>query len=175
MSGGDARYRVSEAMNKDARILLFLTVGALGLAVIAIAVWLYLDSTRVVRSAGLAAESGGSATGPASMPRLATEQELAVASRALSSNSVIALSIERFLLGLKRYPLSLDELVEEPRNLGSEEKWDGPYINNPRLLFDPWGSKYRYLSPGVHNDFSYDLWTCGADGVSGTADDIGNW
>ena len=162
-------------MNKDARILLFLTVGALGVAVIVIVVWLYLDSTRIIRSAGLAAEGDGLATGSASMPRRATEQELAVANRALSSKSVIALSIERFLLGLKRYPRSLDELVEEPQNLGPEEKWDGPYINNPRLLLDPWGSQYRYRSPGVHNDFSYDLWTCGADGVSGTADDIGNW
>ncbi len=41
---------------------------------------------------------------------------------------------------------------------------------------DPWGNKYRYLSPGVHGPI--DIFTYGADNLKGGVDadkDIGNW
>ena len=44
-----------------------------------------------------------------------------------------------------------------------------------KLCRDPWGRKYRYLCPGLHNQDSYDLWSCGPDGRDGTADDVTNW
>ena len=50
----------------------------------------------------------------------------------------------------------------------------GGYID--RLPQDPWGKDYQYLSPGVHGD--YDIFTFGADGVSGgdgVNADIGTW
>ena len=40
---------------------------------------------------------------------------------------------------------------------------------------DPWGRPYLYCYPGVHNPQSFDVWTAGPDGKSGTPDDIGNW
>jgi general secretion pathway protein G len=52
----------------------------------------------------------------------------------------------------------------------------GPYLDV--LPKDPWGKAYLYLSPGSHNAKSFDLYTFGADGVSGGNDenkDIGNW
>ncbi|CAC9448168.1 General secretion pathway protein G [Bathymodiolus heckerae thiotrophic gill symbiont] len=43
---------------------------------------------------------------------------------------------------------------------------------------DPWNRDYIYLNPGVHNAKSFDLYTYGADGVSGGTEenkDINNW
>jgi general secretion pathway protein G len=40
---------------------------------------------------------------------------------------------------------------------------------------DPWGNEYQYAYPGEANPNSYDIWSYGPDGSSGTDDDIGNW
>ena len=45
-----------------------------------------------------------------------------------------------------------------------------------RMPKDPWGNKYRYLSPGVQG--AVDIYTYGADNLKGGAGsdrDIGNW
>ena len=45
-----------------------------------------------------------------------------------------------------------------------------------RVPKDPWGNKYRYLSPGVKG--TVDIYTYGADNIKGGTDsnkDIGNW
>ena len=69
----------------------------------------------------------------------------------------------------------LEALVEassldpEPRNFKA-----GGYLQ--QLPMDPWGRPYLYLSPGEHGEI--DLYSLGADGVSGGEDqnaDIGNW
>jgi len=69
----------------------------------------------------------------------------------------------------------LEALVEpstldpEPRNFKK-----GGYL--PELPIDPWGRPYLYLSPGEHGEV--DIYTLGADGISGGEDqnaDIGNW
>ena len=52
-------------------------------------------------------------------------------------------------------------------------KWNGPYIKGT-LPNDPWGHPYIYKSPGDHSP-DYDVFSAGADGQPGTADDIGNW
>ncbi len=76
------------------------------------------------------------------------------------------------------YPTSeqgLEALVEpstldpEPRNFKK-----GGYL--PEVPLDPWGRPYLYLSPGENGEF--DLYTLGADGLSGGEGqnaDIGNW
>ncbi|MEM0954128.1 MAG: type II secretion system major pseudopilin GspG [Pseudomonadota bacterium] len=46
----------------------------------------------------------------------------------------------------------------------------------PRVPVDPWGRPYLYLSPGENGTF--DLYSLGADGLSGGEDqntDLGNW
>ncbi|HVU36871.1 MAG TPA: type II secretion system major pseudopilin GspG [Opitutales bacterium] len=53
--------------------------------------------------------------------------------------------------------------------------WNGPYVKNGVLPLDPWGHEYHYAYPGVHNPKNYDCWSAGPDGISGTADDVGNW
>ena len=63
-------------------------------------------------------------------------------------------------------PSSLDPV---PRNFKK-----GGYLEQvPR---DPWGRPYLYLSPGENGEF--DLYSLGADGLSGGEDqnaDLGNW
>jgi general secretion pathway protein G len=63
-------------------------------------------------------------------------------------------------------PSGLDPI---PRNFKQ-----GGYLE--RLPVDPWGRPYLYLSPGENGEF--DLYSLGADGLSGGEDqnmDLGNW
>ena len=60
-------------------------------------------------------------------------------------------------------------LDPEPRNFK-----EGGYLEE--LPLDPWGREYLYLSPGENGEV--DIWSLGADGLSGGEDqnaDIGNW
>ena len=60
-------------------------------------------------------------------------------------------------------------LDPEPRNFKK-----GGYLD--RVPVDPWGRPYLYLSPGENGEF--DLYSLGADGISGGDDqnaDVGNW
>ncbi len=52
----------------------------------------------------------------------------------------------------------------------------GDYLD--KVPKDPWNREYIYLSPGVHNAKSFDLYSYGADGTAGGSDenkDINNW
>lgn len=83
--------------------------------------------------------------------------------------------LRSFQLHVGRYPTTeegLQALVERPSGV-EERNWRGPYIEE--LPDDPWGNPYRYRFPGQHNPRSYDVWSVGPDGTSGTDDDIGNW
>jgi general secretion pathway protein G len=44
-------------------------------------------------------------------------------------------------------------------------KWNTPPL-------DPWGNNYNYQYPGSQGGASFDLWSSGPDGASGTEDDI---
>jgi general secretion pathway protein G len=65
--------------------------------------------------------------------------------------------------------VSASTLDPEPRSFKK-----GGYLD--RLPIDPWGRPYLYLSPGENGEF--DLYSLGADGLSGGEDqnlDLGNW
>ncbi|MBR9910165.1 MAG: type II secretion system major pseudopilin GspG [Gammaproteobacteria bacterium] len=76
------------------------------------------------------------------------------------------------------YPSSeqgLQALVEKPTidPIPRQYRSSG-YLES--LPIDPWGRPYLYLSPGENRE--YDLYTLGADGVSGGEGqnaDLGNW
>ena len=88
--------------------------------------------------------------------------------------SVIEHSIDLFQLHMNEYPTSIDDLVDPPADAANPNKWRGPYLKrNVRL--DPWGNDYQFVSPGKHNQNTYDFWSYGPDGADGTEDDIGNW
>jgi general secretion pathway protein G len=85
--------------------------------------------------------------------------------------------LQMYQMTVGAYPTTtqgLDALRTAPGDLANASKWDGPYLDSPVPL-DPWGNTYQYVSPGVRNTDSYDVWSSGPDGVSGTDDDIGNW
>src|ERR1039457_5297653 len=63
-----------------------------------------------------------------------------------------------------------------PTNFSSS-RWRGPYLG--RKTIDPWCDAYVYRYPGIHHTNSFDLYSCGADGISESGgndlDDINNW
>jgi hypothetical protein len=70
----------------------------------------------------------------------------------------------------------LAALLNCPTNIASN-RWRGPYLD--RNQTDPWGDDYVYRCPGIHKTNGYDLYSCGADGISKSGgsdlDDINNW
>lgn len=60
-------------------------------------------------------------------------------------------------------------LIVKPFSYPTPKNWNGPYLKKHPI--DPWGKAYQYISPGIHNS-DYDLYSCGPDGIDGTADDI---
>lgn len=66
----------------------------------------------------------------------------------------------------------LNALVTMPQSDPKPTRWSQGMQHLPQ---DPWHSDYVYVSPGVHNPSSYDLYSVGKDRKPGTADDVGNW
>lgn len=93
---------------------------------------------------------------------------------AVRIGGIIDMSIQRFRKHMRRDPAFIDELLEKPANLASEERWDGPYISTPGILIDPWGNAYQYRLAKDDETVRFDLWSSGPDGVSGTEDDVSN-
>ncbi|MGA2619009.1 MAG: type II secretion system major pseudopilin GspG [Thermoguttaceae bacterium] len=83
-----------------------------------------------------------------------------------------ALKMYEFNVG--SYPTTLDALRHPPGDLPNPSRWEGPYLDKD-IPPDPWNNAYQYTAPGTHNPDSFDVWSLGPDGVSGTEDDIGNW
>ncbi len=63
----------------------------------------------------------------------------------------------------------LPALRNPPADLMNPMKWAGPYLKTD-VPPDPWDQPYQYVSPGLHNPDSFDVWTVSPDGV-----EIGNW
>lgn len=87
-------------------------------------------------------------------------------------------ALKLYRLDNGRYPTSaqgLQALVQQPTLVPAARNWKpGGYLE--RLPQDPWGTAYRYASPGTHGEI--DLWSLGADGApggDGVNADIGNW
>jgi general secretion pathway protein G len=85
--------------------------------------------------------------------------------------------LQMYWMQIGAYPTTaqgLEALRTAPGDLPNPAKWDGPYLDSP-VPVDHWDHPYQYVSPGTHNHDSYDVWSSGPDGQSGTEDDIGNW
>jgi general secretion pathway protein G len=90
----------------------------------------------------------------------------------------ISAALDHFDLDTGHYPTQeeggLDALVKAPPNT---QNWNGPYLQKPTALIDPWRRRYLYRVPGEHNN-DFDVWSYGSDGVAGGANearDVGNW
>jgi general secretion pathway protein G len=85
----------------------------------------------------------------------------------------IETSLDAYRLDVGKYPRSLDGLINNESN---SKLWAGPYIKKG-VPKDPWGDDYQYRQPGKHSN-DYDLFSYGADGKEGGADDdadVINW
>ena len=94
--------------------------------------------------------------------------------------------IETFRLALETYYLDcacfpdtgqgLEALVAKPVVHPVPENWKGPYLDR-NVPSDPWGKKYRYLSPGG-DGFAWRIVSNGPDrseGGSADEDNICSW
>jgi len=94
--------------------------------------------------------------------------------------SNIATALKLYKLDNFNYPTTeqgLGALVEKPTMDPIPRNWkQGGYLE--RMPEDPWGRPYKYLNPPEFGHGDYDLYSLGADGVTGGEDqnaDIGNW
>jgi len=71
--------------------------------------------------------------------------------------------INAYLLEHGKYPPTLEALTAG----------DEPVMAT--LPLDPWQNPYKYLYPGRHPPFKYDISSYGPDGIESTDDDISNW
>lgn len=92
----------------------------------------------------------------------------------------IETALKLYKLDNFNYPTTeqgLGALVEKPTIDPVPRNWKkNGYLE--RMPEDPWGNAYKYLNPAEFGHGEYDLYTLGADGVTGGDEqnaDIGNW
>ncbi len=110
-------------------------------------------------------------------PRLIGRDDQARQLRARVDIEALETALKLYRLDTGSYPTTqqgLEALIQQPEGV---RNWrEGGYIDKRRLLKDPWGNDYVYLSPGTHGDF--DIISYGADGQpggEGVNADIRNW
>lgn len=89
-------------------------------------------------------------------------------------------ALESYRLKNSYYPSTeqgLQALVTAPTTGKLPQYYpEGGYLD--KIPKDPWGNDYNYMSPGLHNSRSYDIWSYGADneeGGEGKDADINSW
>ena len=94
---------------------------------------------------------------------------------AKSQLQILALAIDSYRLDTDAFPTTqqgLDALRTPPQQTEGASVWRGPYLRQTVPL-DPWGRPYVYVSPGIANPSSYDLYTLGKDGrIGGSGEDV---
>jgi general secretion pathway protein G len=99
---------------------------------------------------------------------------------ARSQVQIFALALDAYRLDNDAYPSSeqgLESLRAAPISGEPAGHWKGPYLRQT-VPADPWGRPYLYLSPGLANPTSYDLYSLGRDakvGGNGEDADITSW
>jgi general secretion pathway protein G len=95
--------------------------------------------------------------------------------------SGIKSALDHFAIDCGRYPTTsegFNALITCPPNISSA-RWHGPYFDPPVIPQDVWKHDYVYRYPGIHNTNSFDIYSCGFDGISKSGgedlDDINNW
>ncbi|MDB4913042.1 MAG: ral secretion pathway protein [Gemmatimonadetes bacterium] len=95
-------------------------------------------------------------------------------SAAKSQLEIMALALDAYRLDNDAFPTSeqgLESLRTMPVAGTAPANWKGPYLRQ-NIPLDPWKRQYVYVSPGLANPNSYDLYTLGKDGrVGGDGED----
>ena len=88
----------------------------------------------------------------------------------------VVAALELYRLDVGRYPTQqegLNSIIAAP---STAVGWNGPYLQKPSALMDPWGQPYLYRNPGKHGEIDvYSLGSDKAEGGTGEATDVGNW
>ena len=115
------------------------------------------------------------------VPQFMGRPDQAKVTAAKTDIQAIGTSLEMYRLDNAHYPSTLqglEALSKRPAGTPAARNWN-PQGYLKSVPVDPWGTPYQYLNPGVRSgNGSYDLYSFGADGVSGgegLAADIGNW
>ena len=88
----------------------------------------------------------------------------------------VVAALELYRLDVGHYPTQeegLNAVITAPPTAAG---WNGPYLQRPSALNDPWGQPYLYRNPGKHGEI--DVYSLGSDkqeGGTGEAADVGNW
>ena len=113
-------------------------------------------------------------------PNVLNQADSARIQKVYADYSAIDTALSMYRLNNYNYPTGeqgLEALVEKPTMDPIPNNWKkGGYLKE--LPRDPWGRPYLYLSPAEFSDAAYDIYTLGADGVTGGEDqnaDIGSW
>lgn len=110
------------------------------------------------------------------VPRLTGRSEKARESIAQTDIAVnIPTALKLYELDNGRFPTTeqgIKALIEKPTKSPVPANWNGPYVENKKLL-DPWGKEYVYKYPGTHGT-DYDLYSLGASGEDDDTN-ITNW
>ena len=78
--------------------------------------------------------------------------------------------VKNYELDIRRYPTTLQALVEMPSDLANPQRWrEGGYLDAKQLPVDPWDSAYQYELVDSEN---FRIWSNGPDGQKGSEDDI---
>lgn len=88
---------------------------------------------------------------------------------AKSQIEALSLALHSYRLDNDGYPTTdqgLAALRELPQTGDAPTKWRGPYVLR-EVEPDPWGRPFVYVSPGVRNPTSFDLYSLGKDGKPG--------
>lgn len=111
-------------------------------------------------------------------PQVLNRADEARVQKVKSDFKSIQTALKMYRIDNYAYPTSeqgLQALVERPTMAPQPRNWDeSGYLE--QLPRDPWGNPYLYLSPGESHD--YNIYTLGADGVSGGEDqnaDLSVW
>jgi general secretion pathway protein G len=82
--------------------------------------------------------------------------------------SSIGTALKLYKLDTGSYPTT-EQGLDVLMTAGKRE----PYLEKKPV--DPWGRKYQYRCPGVHNSAGFDIYSVGKDGKDGSDDEVVNW
>lgn len=99
-------------------------------------------------------------------PRLLKRIGGAKQSTAASSAATLANQVVGMAADMGRFPDPGTPITILYENPGEGSKWDGPYVQNPDQLKDPWGNYFILIVPGSKN-VDFDVVSYGADGQPG--------
>lgn len=100
------------------------------------------------------------------VPQTLGQMDRAKARSARLKLESVAAALEMFSADLARYPTDTEGLAILLDAPSEPADWMGPYLSDPTLLTDPWGSPIRYVPPPQIGE-PYTLVSHGADGRPG--------